>query len=69
MYWLIKTDLNEFEIWSDLQYAMMVRKCEYYGAHPSWQKIRELEPTSITEDYAIDQSDTMGNLEMMRREK
>lgn len=43
MYWSVKISLNEFEIWTDAQYTMMIKKCEYYGAKPFWEEIRKLE--------------------------
>ena len=69
MYWLIKTDLNQLEIWSDIQCSMMVRKCEYYGAKPFWQKIRELEVATIKNNFSADLGELVSYLELTAREK
>jgi hypothetical protein len=46
MYWLIKTNSKKLEVWSESEYKNKLMKCEYYGARPFWQKIRELSPPS-----------------------
>lgn len=43
MHWLVKTNLNEFEVWTDATHSMMVKKCEYYGAKPFWQEVEKFE--------------------------
>jgi hypothetical protein len=48
MSWLIKTDKDKFEIWSDKEYLTMKSKCEYYGSTPSWVEVRQLESPSTT---------------------
>lgn len=48
MSWLIKTDNDKFEVWSDKEYSMMKRKCEYYGAKPNWVEVRQLEENTLT---------------------
>lgn len=44
MNWLVKTNSRQFEVWSESEYRNKVLKCEYYGARPFWQKIRQLSP-------------------------
>lgn len=44
MNWLVKTNTKQFEVWSDDEYQSRLRKCEYYGARPFWEKIRKLSP-------------------------
>jgi hypothetical protein len=51
MYWLVKINLNEFEIWTDAQYSIMLQKCEYYGAKPFWQDIKKIESRSSDINY------------------
>jgi hypothetical protein len=47
MSWLIKTDKDKFEIWSDKEYSMMKSKCEYYGSKPYWVEVRQLENSTM----------------------
>jgi len=47
MSWLIKTEEDKFEIWTDQEYTMMKQKCEYYGSKPRWSAVRQLESTTI----------------------
>ncbi len=50
MSWLIKTDKDNFEVWSDREYSMMKQKCEYYGAKPHWVEIRQLDTKTATNE-------------------
>ena len=50
MSWLIKTDKDNFEVWSDKEYSLMKQKCEYYGAKPHWIDIRQLETPMTTRE-------------------
>ncbi len=43
MNWLVRTNAK-LEVWSDSEYQSRLRKCEYYGARPFWEKIRRLAP-------------------------
>jgi hypothetical protein len=51
MSWLIKTDENKFEIWTDEEYRMKKQKCEYYGSKPSWTEIKQMENTLFQNAY------------------
>lgn len=44
MNWLVKTSEKQLEVWSDDEYQHRLRKCEYYGARPFWQKVTRLSP-------------------------
>ncbi len=44
MNWLVKTNSQQLEVWSESEYRNKLMKCEYYGARPFWQKIRKLAP-------------------------
>lgn len=44
MNWLVKTKTQRFEVWSDAEYQNRLRKCQYYGARPFWEKVRKLTP-------------------------
>jgi hypothetical protein len=43
MSWLIKTEDDKLEIWTDQEYTMMNQKCDYYGAKPHWLVVRQLD--------------------------
>lgn len=43
MAWLIKTEINKLEIWSDNKFDSMTRKCEYYGAKPLWRVLSRVD--------------------------
>lgn len=44
-YWIVRVNSNEFEVWTNEKYFMMVRKCEYYGAQPFWLGSIKIEST------------------------
>jgi hypothetical protein len=44
MYWLVKTNSNQLEIWSESEQQFRLMKCEYYGAKPFWENIRKISP-------------------------
>ena len=44
MNWLVKTNAQQFEIWSESEYQNRLSKCQYYGARPFWKKVRMLAP-------------------------
>ena len=48
MSWLIKTDKDKFEVWSENEYSTMKLKCEYYGSKPHWTEVRQLEKPQNT---------------------
>lgn len=41
--WLIKTEENRFEIWTDEEYSMRQQKCEYYGSKPFWKEVKKID--------------------------
>ena len=51
MYWIVKINFKEFEIWTEAKYAMMMKKCEYYGARPFWQEIKKIESHSNNKTF------------------
>jgi hypothetical protein len=66
MSWLIKTDKDKFEIWSDSEYSMMKSKCEYYGSKPYWIEVRQLEsattPIHTLKRETSKEKELIGNL-------
>jgi len=42
MAWIIKTDVNKLEIWSEDKYKSMTRKCLYYGSKPGWSVVSKV---------------------------
>ena len=57
MSWLIKTDKDNYEVWSDSEYSMMKLKCEYYGAKPHWVEVRQLDVQMVTNELKYSTSD------------
>jgi len=51
MSWLIKTEADKFEIWTDQEYTMRKQKCEYYGSKPLWVEVRQLESSVLRNAY------------------
>jgi hypothetical protein len=51
MSWLIKTEEDKFEIWTDQEYTMRKQKCEYYGSEPLWVEVRQLESSISRNAY------------------
>lgn len=60
MSWLIKTDKDNFEVWSDREYSMMKQKCEYYGAKPHWEEIRQLDTQTTSNELSWSPSTIWG---------
>ncbi len=69
MHWLVKINLSEFEIWTEARYAMMIQKCEYYGAKPFWQEIRKLELRPSTRNHRWEPGEIVPYAKIGRFEK
>ncbi len=54
MNWLIKTNAEQLEVWSESEYQNRLMKCEYYGARPFWEKIRRLTPPNPDQEVKYD---------------
>ncbi len=54
MNWLVRTNSEQLEVWSDTEYNHRLMKCQYYGARPFWEKIRSLVPPSPDDTLKYD---------------
>lgn len=53
-YWLVRKDTHEFEAWTEERYWAMMRKCEYYGATPSWVLVKRIHTAEMERiDYSL----------------
>ena len=44
VYWLVKTNADQLEIWTEAEQQFRQMKCEYYGAKPFWKNLMKITP-------------------------